>query len=97
MELNQEILDRVLTLSHLEIDESKKSELVAQLQGVLDTMEHLNSLNLDDVDPNEWTAGQSTPFREDVAVDAKMPLTSENAPDWTDGAFRVPQILGGES
>ena len=35
MELNQEILDRVLTLSHLEIDESKKSELVAQLQGVL--------------------------------------------------------------
>ena len=67
MELNQEILDRVLTLSHLEIDESKKSELVAQLQGVLDTMEHLNSLNLDDVDPNEWTAGQSTPFREDVA------------------------------
>lgn len=96
MELNKDILNQVLNLAHIDIDESKKDGLLSELQNVLNSMDHLNSLDLDNVDPYEWVQDQSTPFREDKVIDAKVPFVEENAPDWKEGAFSVPQILGGE-
>jgi len=96
MEINKNILNQVLNLAHIEIEDSKKEALLSDLQGVLNSMAHLNSLNLDDIDPYAWVQDQSTPFREDKVVEANVPFIEENAPDWKEGAFSVPQILGGD-
>lgn len=97
MELNADVLDRVSELAHLELSTEKKAQFLEQLKGILNTMDHMNSLQLDAVDPNEWTHDQSTPMRQDRVVPQSLSYVDTNAPKWEDHAFHVPNILGTES
>ena len=96
MKLDKTVLDQVCKLAHLELDESEKDAYIHQLQLVLDHMDQLNQLDLEKASPSAWTENVTTPCQKDELRQDQLPHIEENAPEWENDCFRVPQILGGE-
>ena len=84
--------ERTCQLAHLDVPQSEKAAMKQSIQDVLGYMETLNKLDIDHLEPSSHAAEQETLLREDIIVkhdDLKM---EENAPDWQDEAFWVPQL-----
>jgi aspartyl-tRNA(Asn)/glutamyl-tRNA(Gln) amidotransferase subunit C len=94
VEMNE--LDHVLKLSHLHIADDEKAGYLEKLQSTLETMKSLDSLDLSQVEPSSHSNLQTHFLREDIPENHPNLLLEKNAPDWEDGYFSVPQILGGE-
>lgn len=93
MALSKEDLEKVLTLSHLHIDESEKQQYLPQLQSILAHMDSLSGLDLEAISPSAWVGDNPTPRREDTVIKTELPYTEENAPDWENNGFAVPKII----
>lgn len=92
MSLSKKDVEKVLTLSHLEIPESEKAHYLEQLQKVLEDMDRLQTLDLSVVENALLTESGSTPERADQPVITDNELISKNAPDWDSHCFVVPRI-----
>lgn len=94
MSVSKDELDHVLRLAHLHVPEEEKEDYLFQLQNTLETMKSLDHLDLSQVVPSAHATLDTHFLREDEAQNSADLLLETNAPDWEDGCFSVPQILG---
>ena len=95
MQIDNTVLEKLEKLSHLKIDDSKKSEVMEQLSGILNYIENLNELDTSNLDASFSTLSGGTPLRNDTAKDSKEIPNKilSNAPQSQDDFFIVPAII----
>lgn len=95
MTIDDEIIDRIAKLSSLEVDESKRESLKAELGEIVSFVENLNEVDVSHVDATFTTVAGGTPFREDEPKQDKefSQHVLDNAARSEDGYFIVPKII----
>ncbi|WP_085444379.1 Asp-tRNA(Asn)/Glu-tRNA(Gln) amidotransferase subunit GatC [Magnetofaba australis] len=94
MSITEETVRKVATLARLQISDEETALYTEQISRILDTMEQLNALPTDGVEPMAHAVEMAIPERADVVTnDNKREAILSNAPDAADGCFRVPKII----
>jgi len=93
--IDNSTLKKLEKLSHLNIAEDKRDEIIEQLSQILEYVESLNELDTSNLDSYFSTLSGGTPMREDIpSSDSDIPkIILENAPDAKDDFFIVPAII----
>lgn len=88
-------VEHVAALARLSFTEAEKHNMVSHLNGVLQYMEELNTLDTSNVEPLSHVIELSNVFRKD---ELKPCVTREealkNAPARTEKFFKVPKVIG---
>ena len=95
MQIDNTLLTKLETLSHLRIDESKKEEVMGQLTEILGYIDNLNELDTDALSASFSTLEGGTPLRDDSprgVNDIAQEILS-HAPQAKDDFFIVPAII----
>ncbi len=94
MPITREEVERVAHLSRLDLSEQEKVKFAAQLGSVLDYMKKLNELDTEGVEPMVHGIEGQEVVRQD-AVGESLPRQEalQNAPDSSQGCFKVPRII----
>lgn len=95
MTFDDAMLKRLEKLSMLEIEASRRADMIAELEKIVGFVEILSELDTDDLDPSFATQKRGTPMREDTPdeeADARR-ITLENAPGAAEDYFVVPAII----
>ena len=95
MTVDDNLIAKLSKLSSLEIDDSKKEKLKAELGDIINFVENLNEIDDSGIEATFSTIEGGTPLREDVAVQ-DLELSSnimKHAPNSEDGYFIVPKII----
>ena len=94
MEISKQQVEHVAKLARLEVSEDEKAMFARQLSAILTYMDQLKEVDTEGVEPTATVLPTENVWREDAV---KPSLTQEqalaNAPDQTDGFFRVPKII----
>ena len=95
MTVDDKLIAKLSKLSSLEIDESKKENLKAELADIINFVENLKEIDVSGIEATFSTIEGGSPLREDVA---KQDLELSNhilkhAPKSEDGYFIVPKII----
>ena len=95
MQIDDTVLAKLEKLSHLRIDENKKSEVKEQLSGILNYIDNLNELDTTSLFASFSTLNGGTPLREDVPRDVHHIAEDilSKAPQSRDDFFIVPAII----
>ena len=94
MPITREQVEYVAHLSRLDLSEEEKDRIAHQLDAILDYVDKLNELDTEDVEPLVHAAERHNVFRQDT-VGESLPQQEalKNAPDQSEGCFRVPRII----
>ena len=95
MTVDDNLIAKLSKLSSLEIDDSKKEKLRAELGDIINFVENLNEIDVSGIEATFSTIEGGTPLREDIAVQ-DLELSSnimKHAPNSEDGYFIVPKII----
>lgn len=96
--IEREQVERAAQLARLELSEDEAERFGAQLSAVLEAAAKLQELPIDGVEPSAGPGELRNAFREDVVEQSLPPeAVLQNAPDVSEGHFRVPRIMGGSS
>ena len=93
MTLEMADLEKTATLAHLKLDPEKKESLLIAMNNILDQVKTINALDLSTVKPMATVIEQDQYQRKDIPKTPDNLLLEKNAPEWEQGAFKVPQIL----
>lgn len=95
MRIDNELLTKLEKLSSLEIEESKRKEVIGQLSEIVNFVENLNELDLDNEEATFTTVKGGTPLREDEPSldDDIIKIILQNAPKKDGRFFSVPNII----
>jgi aspartyl-tRNA(Asn)/glutamyl-tRNA(Gln) amidotransferase subunit C len=95
MNIDNELLSKLETLSSLQIEESKRESIVNQLSEIVNFVENLNELDLGSYEATFTTVEGGTPFREDISKSDESTIKTiiKYAPKTQDGFFIVPKII----
>jgi len=95
MQIDNTVLAKLETLSHLHIDDSKKEEVMGQLTEILGYIDNLNELDTDVLEASFSTLEGGTPLREDTPREANDIAKNilSHAPESQDDFFIVPAII----
>ena len=92
MKITVEEARRIAALAHLSMDDAALGTMAGEMTRILTFVDQLASADTTGVvDETEAV----TPMREDEprpSLDRE--LVARNAPDWVDGFFRVPKVIG---
>ena len=95
MHIDERLLAKLETLSHLRIADDKKEEVMRQLSDILGYIDNLNELDTEGLDAAFSTLDGGTPMRDDVPT--RTPEVPEailrHAPQSDDDFFIVPAII----
>ncbi|HKH22161.1 MAG TPA: Asp-tRNA(Asn)/Glu-tRNA(Gln) amidotransferase subunit GatC [Solirubrobacterales bacterium] len=81
----------VAKLARLNLSQEEVERMASELSGILDHVEHINELDLDDVEPTSHVVAVENVLRPDEARPSwPQEDVLEPAPDPASGAFRVP-------
>lgn len=81
----------VARLARLSLAGEEAERMTRELQAVLGYVEHMNELELDDVEPTARVVDLVNQLRSDTPATSLTPEQAlANAPDPTDGGFGVP-------
>ena len=95
MTVDDNLIAKLSKLSSLEIDDSKKEKLKAEVGDIINFVENLNEIDVSGIEATFSTIEGWTPLREDIAVQ-DLELSSnimKHAPNSEDGYFIVPKII----
>ncbi len=95
MTVDDNLIAKLSKLSSLEIDESKKENLKAELADIINFVENLNEIDVSNIEATFSTIEGGTPLREDNA-NQDLELSKhilDHAPKSEDGFFVVPKII----
>jgi aspartyl-tRNA(Asn)/glutamyl-tRNA(Gln) amidotransferase subunit C len=96
--IDKQMVTRVALLGRLELNDSEIQQLSTQLSEIVGYIEKINELDTAAVEPLAHCLPVHNVLREDVP---QRSLTNDqaltNAPDQTDGYFKVPKILDDNS
>lgn len=92
-------INKIASLSRLQIEESKKAEIEKQLEGILDYFTQIQAINTEGVEPLVTPHDYKPSFREDQALtdDEFVENTLNLAPEKKGKLIKVPPVVGGES
>jgi aspartyl-tRNA(Asn)/glutamyl-tRNA(Gln) amidotransferase subunit C len=95
MQVNDELIDKLATLSRLEFDVEEKKEIKKDLARILDFVEKINELGLENVEPLIFMSSEVNMLRED---EVKIAITQDdallNAPKHDSDYFKAPRVIG---
>ena len=92
MKITREEARRIADLAHLEFDEPSLDRLASDMTAILGYVEQINTVTESESVGLESAA---TPFREDEVTDSlDRSVVEANAPEWSDGFFVVPKVIG---
>jgi aspartyl-tRNA(Asn)/glutamyl-tRNA(Gln) amidotransferase subunit C len=81
----------VARLARLRLSDEEQERMTRELSAVLGYVEHMNELDLADVEPTARVVDLVNELREDVVAPSLSPEAAlANAPDEIDGGFGVP-------
>lgn len=93
MSSKEEVL-RIARLARIEINENEVEEVQKKFSSVLEKFNSLNALNTEGVEPMFYSQDKMNP-RNDVPEPAiSNEELMKNAPDSSDGCFRIPKVVG---
>ena len=95
MTVDDNLIAKLSKLSSLEIDDSKKEKLKAELGDIINFVENLNEIDVSGIEATFSTIEGGTPLREDIAVQDLEHTSNimKHAPNSEDGYFIVPKII----
>ncbi len=95
VQIDYTVLAKLEKLSSLQIDTTKKEEIIKQLSEIVSYVENLSELDTQALDASFSTLEGGTPMREDQpGCDASIPMDIlAHAPGSSDDFFIVPAIL----
>jgi len=94
MKIDRDEARRVAELAHLEFDDSGLDRMAAEMTKILTYIDQLREVEGDGFEEHDVTV---TPFREDEPrPSTDRDGVASNAPQWRDGFFVVPKVIGGE-
>ncbi|MFY9173868.1 MAG: Asp-tRNA(Asn)/Glu-tRNA(Gln) amidotransferase subunit GatC [Peptococcia bacterium] len=94
MKLTTGDLEKLATLSRLELSAEEKEKYSADLNDVLTHIEAWNNLDTSSVEPTTHVLSLNNVFREDeLGPSLDREAVFSNAPAEEDGYFKVPRIL----
>ncbi len=86
---------KVAKLARLALTDEELEAYGDQLVGILEHAEHVQALPTEDVEPTSHPLPLVNGFRADEVADClDRDVVLSQAPDSSDGQFRVPRILG---
>src|SRR4051794_25558562 len=107
MKIDREEAQRIADLAHLELDDAALVRMAEEMTKILTYIDQLREIDVKGFE--EHAGSQPTPFREDgVGVGQALSLSRQagelalhdairrNAPQWSEGFFVVPKVIGGE-
>jgi aspartyl-tRNA(Asn)/glutamyl-tRNA(Gln) amidotransferase subunit C len=87
-------IDHVANLARLALTPEEKAGFSAQLNDILDYIEHLKELDVSGVEPTAHAFPLSNVWREDVAAPGlPVELALKNAPAQRDNMIVVPKVV----
>lgn len=95
MNFDNTVLEKLEKLSHLRVDDSRKEEILGQLNEIVKYVENLSELDTSNLDASFSTLDGGTPMREDtIQKDLKSSQDIlKHAPQSEDSFFVVPAII----
>lgn len=83
---------RIAELAHLDAGDEVLARLAGEMTEILDYIDQLRQAPLD---ASAADADEATVLREDIArPSTPRDLVETNAPQWSDGFFVVPRVIG---
>lgn len=94
MAITREQVEYVAHLSRLELTDEEKTTFAEQLDSILQYVEKLNELDTERVEPLMHVAEGVNVFRDDAPGES-LPRDEAlgNAPEQSEGCFKVPRII----
>ncbi len=95
MTVDDNLIAKLSKLSSLEIDESKKENLKAELADIINFVENLEEIDVSGIEATFSTIEGGSPLREDISKQ-DLELSEhilKNAPKSENGYFVVPKII----
>ena len=87
-------VEKIADLAKLSFIDEEKSEILKNLNKILDYVDQLNELDTEGVEPSRYVYFQRPSKREDVMKKSLSQSDAlKNAPAVTDGYIRVPMII----
>jgi aspartyl-tRNA(Asn)/glutamyl-tRNA(Gln) amidotransferase subunit C len=95
MTINEKLVDELAHLSRLSFENEAKTEMMNDMNRMLNFVEKLNELNTDNVEPLIYMTEEFNIMRADEVISE---ITREeglkNAPKRDSDYFRVPKVIG---
>lgn len=94
MKVTKETIKHVADLARLNITETEREKLTAEMENIISYVDKLNELDTTDVQPMEHVIPMRNVLREDVVTgsfDREKLLKS--APSHEDGCYKVPKVV----
>lgn len=87
-------IERIAELSKLSLSAEQKDDIINQLTNIISSIDVINSLELDGIEPLEHIVDLPDIFREDCVKDSlSIQDTLMNAPQKNETFFKVPKVL----
>lgn len=94
MAITRDQVDHVAQLSMLNLGDEEKDRFADQLDAILEYVGKLNELETEDIEPLIHVSDRESVFRSDRQVQSlSRKQALENAPESSEGCFKVPSIL----
>ncbi len=94
MEISKDEVENIAHLARLDIDDSQKESMAAQLSNILQYIDKLKDVNVQGVKPFSGAAFTNNVFREDKLKPSFGPeVTLANAPERDDDFYIVPKTI----
>jgi aspartyl-tRNA(Asn)/glutamyl-tRNA(Gln) amidotransferase subunit C len=92
MKIDRAEARRIAKLAHLEFDDAALDRMASEMTAILEYIDHLREA---DVEGSAAAAEGSTPLRDDeIRPSIARESAQRNAPQWRDGQFVVPKVIG---
>ena len=95
MKIDREEARRIAGLARLELDDAALGRMAEEMTKILTYIDQLREVDVEGFE--EHAEDAATPFREDAPRPSlDRALAERNAPQWSEGFFVVPKVIGGE-
>lgn len=93
--IDDETMENVCLLAKLDLEETEREAVRAEMQKIIDYADKLNELNTEGIEPLAHIFGDRNVFREDVVVNGdNRDAMLFNAPRVKEGHYQVPKTIG---
>ena len=94
MKISEEILNNISSLSKIRIDEKIKSDLVKDLESILEMVGEMNKIDTSGIEPMSHPLEEAHNLRKDKATkEIKRDEYQKSAPQTDDGFYLTPKVI----